>query len=102
MSRKGRSARKAKAARQRASATARSNVVRAKGSPTADWLQPVVLERRNAHDACARLRELATARDEAQAAVELEVARLRGVGIGWVPIAAALRISRQGARQRYG
>jgi hypothetical protein len=48
------------------------------------------------------LRELATTRDEAQAAVELEVARLRGLGIGWVPIAEALRISRQGARQRYG
>jgi hypothetical protein len=49
-----------------------------------------------------RLRELADARDQAQAAVDLEVARLRGIGIGWVPIADALKISRQGARQRYG
>jgi hypothetical protein len=48
------------------------------------------------------LRELAAARDEAQAAVDLEVMRLRSIGIGWVPIAEALKISRQGARQRYG
>jgi hypothetical protein len=48
------------------------------------------------------LGELAAARDEAQAAVDLEVMRLRGIGIGWVPIAEALKISRQGARQRYG
>jgi excisionase family DNA binding protein len=67
MGRKGRSARKAKVARQRASATAGSNAVRAKGSP---------------HDACARLRELPTARDEAQEAVDLEVARLRA----WVSV----------------
>jgi hypothetical protein len=105
MSRRGRSGRKAKAARQRASTTARSNAVRATGSPTTtgDWPQPIVLGRqRNPCDACARLRKLATARDEAQAAVDLEVTRLRQIGLGWVPIAAALKMSRQGARQRYG
>jgi hypothetical protein len=103
MSRRGRSASKAKAARQRASTAARSNAVRATRSPTTtSWPQPVALGNRNPSDAYARLRELATARDEAQAAIELEVARLRGIGIGWVPIAEALKISRQGARQRYG
>jgi hypothetical protein len=102
MSRGGRSARKARAARQRAAST-RSNAIRAAALPTtADWPQPVAAGRPSPREACVRLRELADARDQAQAAVDLEVARLRGIGIGWVPIADALKISRQGARQRYG
>jgi excisionase family DNA binding protein len=57
-------------------------------------------ERANEQDACKRLRELADARNEAQAAVDLEVVRLRDSGVGWVPIAAVLRISRQGSPSR--
>jgi hypothetical protein len=96
MGRRGRSARKAKAARQRASTATRSNAVRATRSPTTgDWPQPIVLgPQRNPCDACARLQESATERDRAQAAVDLEVSRLRQIGLGWVPIAAALKMSR--------
>ena len=103
MSRRGRSARKARAARQRAATTARSNVLRAAASPTReDAPQLAALGQPLPREACARLRELADGRDAAEAAVDLEVARLRRMGIGWVPIADALKISRQGARQRYG
>ena len=35
------------------------------------------------------------------AAVDAEVKRLRGLGLDWADIGAALGVSRQGARQRY-
>jgi hypothetical protein len=71
--------------------------------PTAaDRPQLAALGRPDLRDTCVRLGELAEARDAAQTAVDLEVSHLRNLGIGWVPIATALKISRQGARQRYG
>jgi hypothetical protein len=103
MSRRGRSARKARAARQRAAAAARSKPTNSDQSrSTASWPPLAAPGRPNPREACVRLEQLAAARDDPQAAVDLEVIRLRGLGIGWVPIAAALKISRQGARQRYG
>jgi hypothetical protein len=50
----------------------------------------------------ARLAELVAVRRSASDAVDAEVLALRGRGVAWPAIAAALGVSRQGARQRYG
>lgn len=114
MSRKGRSAAKARAARRRADAAARSTSTplpaldRAPAGPgqpslapwvppTRTWTEPVP-----APDPCQSLRILVDAARTAGAAVDAEVARLHAAGVGWPAIAAALGITRQGARQRYG
>lgn len=46
-----------------------------------------------------RLRELAERRNELERQIEAETDRLAASGIGWPAIAAALGLSRQGARQ---
>ena len=50
----------------------------------------------------ARLLDLVAAREAAAAAVDTEVRRLRRLGASWPQLAAALGVSRQAARQRYG
>ena len=46
-----------------------------------------------------RLRALVSRRCELERAIEREVDRLAAAGVGWPVIAAALGVSRQGARQ---
>ena len=113
MSRKGRTAAKARAARRRADAAARSTSTpppaldRAPAGPAqpslAPWVPPTLnwTEPVPAPDPCNGLRGLVDAARAAGAAVDAEVARLHDAGVGWPAIAAALGITRQGARQRY-
>ena len=58
--------------------------------------------RRQANFDPARLYDLVAAREAAAAAVDTEVRRLRRLGASWPQLAAALGVSRQAARQRYG
>ena len=113
MSHKGRSAAKTRAARRRADAAARSTSTPPPAldrtpagpgqpslapwvPPTRAWAQPIP-----APDLCENLRGLVDAARTAGNAVDAEVARLHDAGVGWPAIAAALGITRQGARQRY-
>lgn len=48
-----------------------------------------------------RLSRLSRQRRELDAAICEEIGRVRTGGVGWPPIAAALGVSRQAARQRY-
>lgn len=48
------------------------------------------------------LRRLVERRSKVESAIEREVARLSAMGLSWTAIGAALGVTRQGARQRYG
>jgi hypothetical protein len=51
--------------------------------------------------AVAHLRDLQEQRRRFEAAIEHEIKRLRAGGVGWPPIALALGVTRQAARQRH-
>jgi hypothetical protein len=51
--------------------------------------------------AVTHLQDLQEQRREFEAAIEHEIKRLRAGGVGWPPIAIALGVTRQAARQRY-
>lgn len=65
-------------------------------------LPPRRPRRRRATFDPARLYDLVAARNAATAAVDAEVRRLRRLGASWPQLAAALGVSRQAARERYG
>ena len=74
-----------------------------------EWAYPAGAWAQRPHHPCDELRALATTREHARRAlVDVENAidevarRERTDGASWVEIAAALRTSRQAARQRFG
>jgi len=130
VSRRGEDAR-ARARRQREAVALRSQTARrAEGEPaTGGWLSeahqgqlptaerpgvapavsapltpmpPRKPRRRRTELDMARLERLVNEREAAAVAVDVEVRRLRRLGAGWPQLAAALGVSRQAVRQRYG
>jgi len=96
VSRRGRAAARARAARQR-SAAARGAATKLANALTAST--PILASR---DDPGGALHALAAARDAAAAAVDAEVNRLRAGGPGWPVIGRALGVTRQAVRQRSG
>lgn len=104
MSRKGRAGARTRAARLRANAENRRTPTPAPGvRESSTTTTPAATPATGTPIAATTtLRSLADEVRRASAAVDAEVARLRAAGLGWPQIGAALGVTRQAARQRYG